>query len=524
MNKLFCLLLVFTCLNLNAQTEVSSKIEYVKVFRHNAQITRNTTFTTKTGMQELVLTGISTSINPSSLQIKFNNTDVTLVSAKYENNYLVSKVNNPKIETLKKQLESLGEELSWISDRRTGLIGMETILKKNQDLSASGFTPQQVIELTSVYNTKFLEIRKKLKALAKEELPINEKIEKINQQLIELNAKFNKPSGNIILLVDAKKVEKIKLNCRYIVGNVGWTPLYDLRSSGITENVKLTYKANIYQNTGLDWEDVNIIVSTGNPSQNNNRPILMPLYANVFQPIQYKQEKVAELDEVVVTTNMAYGKSKSYVNPSAVSENQLSIDFNILNKQSITTDGKENLVVLKNYELPTEYVYHTVPKLNKGAFLLAKVKDWSQYNLVSGEANIFFEGAFVGTSNINPQVTAESLLISMGRDNSIVVERTPIKEYTSSKFIGSNKKETIGYDLVVKNKKAVAIDIEVLDQIPVSQNKIIQIVLEEKGTAEYTEDLGKLLWTLNLKPRETKVEKFIYTIKYPKSKSIAGTK
>jgi uncharacterized protein (TIGR02231 family) len=156
--------------------------------------------------------------------------------------------------------------------------------------------------------------------------------------------------------------------------------------------------------------------------------------------------------------------------------------------------------------------------------LIAKITDWSQYNLVAGEANIFFEGAFVGTSYINPEVTAKELLISMGRDNSIVVERTPIKEFTASKFIGSNKKETIGYELVVKNKKGTPITIEILDQIPVSQNKDIEITLDDKGNAEYTEDNGKLLWTIGVQARETVVEKFIYTIKYPKNKTVRGTK
>ena len=276
----------------------------------------------------------------------------------------------------------------------------------------------------------------------------------------------------------------------------------------------------------MDWEDVSIIISTGNPSQNNNRPILSPLYATIYQEQAY-EEQVYEDDEMlkeVVVSNMALKKSSRFVERSQISENQLSVDFKILNKQTINSDGKENLVALKSYELKTEYIYHSVPKLDNGAFLLAKISDWSKYNLIAGKANIFFEGGFVGTSQINPQVTSDSLLISMGLDNSIVIERLPIKEYTSSKFIGSNKKEIIGYELIVKNKKSVPIKIELLDQIPVSQNKTIQIILEEKGNAEYSQDVGKLVWTMNIDARQTKKEKFIYTVKYPKKESIIGIK
>jgi len=524
MNKLFSLLLFLVSVTVYSQTEIVSKIKAVKVYKSNAQITRDVSFTTQTGTQEIVLTGISTSINPSSLQVQFNDPNTILVSAKYENNYLVSKVNNKEIEALKNQLETLIEELAWLSHQRTSLVGMEQILNKNQDLGNgnSSFTPQQVLELSNVYRTKYLEIKKEIIALDKKEQPLKERATKLNQQLAELNAKFNKPSGNIVLQIDSKKASTVTVDCKYIVGNVGWNPLYDLRSKSITEDVALTYKAAIYQNTGLDWDNVALSISTGNPLQNNNRPVLSPLYTNIYQE-QLQRMREVTLEEVSVT-NMAYKQKSDYINAANVSENQLTVDFKILTKRSIASDGKENLVALQTFNLNTEYIYHTVPKLDRSAFLLAKITDWSQYNLVAGQANIFFEGAFVGTSHINPEVTAKELLISMGRDNSIVVERTPIKNYTSSKFIGTNKKETIGYEIVIKNKKSIPITIEIMDQIPVSQNKAVTVELNDKDNAEYTEDIGKLLWTVDLEARATTTKAFKYTIKYPKNESVFGIK
>ena len=524
-NELF-LLLLLSLFNLNAfaQTEVASKIDNVKVFKQSAQITRDASFSATTGTQEIVLTGISTQITPSSLQVQFSNSNTILLSAKYERNYLLPKINNKNAEDLQKQLNDLNDELSWINDQKNSLNGMEAILNKNQDLGsgAAGFTAQDVVQLSNSYQIKYLEIRKSLRDLSKEELPIKEKVDKIRKQLNEVNAQFNKPSGNIVLQINSKTSQLINIKCKYMVNNAGWNPIYDLRSESITKDVQLNYKANIYQNTGIDWKNVSVIVSTGNPTQNNNRPILSPLYANVYTRYSIEDDEM-ELENMP-GTNMALEKKSDFTELSTVSENQLNVDFDIINKQIINSDGKENLVALKSYELSTEYIYHTVPKLNQSAFLLAKISDWSQYNLMPGKANIFFEGGFVGTSQINPQVTSNSLLISMGVDNSIVVERLPIKEFTSSKLIGTNKKEKIGYELIVKNKKSVPIKIEILDQIPVSQNSMIEVTLEEKGSAEYSEDLGKLLWTIDIDARQTKKEKFIYTVKYPKKQSIIGIK
>ncbi|MGV8994324.1 MAG: mucoidy inhibitor MuiA family protein [Flavobacterium sp.] len=525
-NKLHIfLLLTFANLSTFAQTEVSSKIQAVKVYKQNAQISRTGSFSTKVGTQEIVLTGISTLIVPSSLQIQFSNSNAVLLSAKYENNYLQSKVNNKNAEAFQTQLDDLIDQQATITDKRNSLNGMLEILAKNQDLGGgnASFTPQQVVELSNVYEAKYLDIQKNLRALEKREQPIKEQISKLSKQLAEMNARFNKPSGNIILQVSSTTASSVTIDCKYIVNNAGWTPLYDLRSKGITENVQLSYNANIYQNTGVDWEDASIIVSTGNPSQNNNRPILNPLYAGFYQERNF-EDKDGELNEVVVTRSLGYKAAGIQVDRATVSENQLSIDFNISGKQTILSDGKENLVALKNYDMTTEYIYHTVPKLDKSVFLIAKISDWTNYNLIPGKANIFFEGAFVGTSQINPAVTADSLMISMGLDNSIVVERTPIKEFTSSKFIGSNAKQTFGYDLVVKNKKSVPIKIEILDQIPVSQEKGIQVELEEKGSAEYTSDIGKLLWTLTVPGGQSKKERFIYSVKYPKQSQVIGIK
>lgn len=521
------LLLTFVKLSTFAQTGISSRIQTVKVYKQNAQINRTANFVSKAGTQEIVLTGISTSIVPSSLQIQFSNSNAVLLSAKYENNYLQSKVNNKNTEALQNQLNDLIDQQATITDKRNSLNGMLEILAKNQDLGGgnASFTPKQVVELSNVYEAKYLDIQKNLRALEKREQPIKEQISKLSKQLAEMNARFNKPSGNIILQVSSTTASSVTIDCKYIVNNAGWNPLYNLRSKGITENVQLSYNANIYQNTGVDWDDASIIVSTGNPSQNNNRPILNPLYAGFYQERNY--DKDMKSSEEIIVTNMGYLAGKVagvQVDRATVSENQLSIDFNISGKQTILSDGKENLVALKNYDMTTEYIYHTVPKLDKSVFLIARISDWTKYNLIPGKANIFFEGAFVGTSQINPAVTIDSLMISMGLDNSIVVERTPIKEFASSKFIGSNKKETFGYDLIVKNKKSVPIKIEISDQIPVSQEKGIQVELDEKGTAEYTSDTGKLIWTLTVPSGQSKKEQFIYSVKYPKQSKVTGIK
>jgi len=529
MKKIILGLILLVSTSIFAQKAVPSTIKFVTVYKQNAEIARYASVNIKAGKQELVLTGISTAINPASLQVKFVGTKAMLLSVKYEQNYLIDQPENSKITNLKKEIESLDDQINWNAVKKKSLKGMLAILNKNQDLGGAnaGFTPSQVVALANTYKVKYLEVQKDLFAVVKKEKTLYESKQKLAKQLSEINGKYNRPSGNIIIVLSAEQAGKINLSAKYIVRNAGWRPLYDLRSNGITEDVKLAYKANVYQNTGQDWDNVKIRISTGNPTQNNNRPILRPLYASIYQPYQDNSLDEVVMEAAPVATNMGYKRKKnsadSYGYTAEVAQNQLNVFFELTGRQTIASDGKENALALKQYQLKTTYSYHAVPKLSKGAFLLAKISDWTQYNLVAGNANIFFEGVYVGKTYINPNVSADELLISMGRDNGIVIEREPVT-FASAKFIGTNQKESFAYKITVKNKKNKTINIEILDQIPVSQDKSIVITLDEKDGAEYNADIGKLLWNLTLNPGQSKTVTFKYTIKYPKKAQVQGKK
>jgi len=534
MKNILLVLLSVLVLNIFSQTAVKSSIKTVKVYKQNAEITRKADAKLFAGTQEIVLTDISTQINPNSLQVQIATSGkVTLLSAKYERNFILPKKNNPEIEKLKTSLDNLNDELSWIVDQKNILKGMEDIMNKNKDFSGdAGFTASEVAELANTYKVKLLEIRKELISLKKNEKNTIIERNKVQNQLNEKNALFNKPSGNIVLLVSSVSPTTANFKCKYIVSGAGWNPIYDLRSEGLNKDVQLNYKANVYQNTGQDWNNINVFISTGNPAKNNDRPILTPLYTNVYTA-NYNDKYYGRNKTIMpaAVTNMAYEVGvkdniyqEGFQYNATQQENQLSVEFQISHKQSIKSDGKFQIIPLESYKLNTDYVYHTVPKLDKGAFLLARVSDWAKYNLISGKANIFFEGAYVGESYLNADITTDTMLLSMGRDENIIVQRKAIKEYTETKFLGSNKKETYAYEIIVRNKKGVNIDLEILDQIPVSQNKIISVELEEKDGSTYVKKVGKLLWKIQVPAGNTKKVQFRYTVKYPKDETISGVK
>lgn len=203
-----------------------------------------------------------------------------------------------------------------------------------------------------------------------------------------------------------------------------------------------------------------------------------------------------------------------------VSNNELNVSFDIDMPFDIPSNGKEQTATLTQYELATFYKYYSVPKLDKDSYLLAEVADWEKLNLMPGEANIIFEGTYVGKSFIDPNSTQDTLNLTLGRDKRVVVKKEKLADFSSVKFLGSNKLQKITYELTVKNNKKDTVRMMLKDQYPLSTLKDIEVELEEDGGAMNNKDVGVLTWKLELAPGESRKIRFAYSVKYPKDRQI----
>ncbi|MFK7933270.1 MAG: mucoidy inhibitor MuiA family protein, partial [Saprospiraceae bacterium] len=238
-----------------------------------------------------------------------------------------------------------------------------------------------------------------------------------------------------------------------------------------------------------------------------------------------------ELDEVVVVgyglsgrtsgINIGSKKSKSAKAPKiAQTENTTSIEFLIETPYTIKDDGQSRTVQISTYDLTADYQYFSVPKLELAAFLKARIANWESYNLLTGEANLYFEGTYLGRSVIDVENTADTLELSLGRDKNIVVERKKVEEYTDRQFIGKNKTERVGWEISVRNKKNQPIKILIADQVPISVRDDIEVENVKYNRATYNEKTGRLEWNFIINNGATEQVDFQYEVKYPKSRRV----
>jgi TonB-dependent SusC/RagA subfamily outer membrane receptor len=204
----------------------------------------------------------------------------------------------------------------------------------------------------------------------------------------------------------------------------------------------------------------------------------------------------------------------------SVTDNELNISFDIEMPYDVPSNGKEQTATLREFPLEALYKYYAVPKLDKDAYLLAEVSEWEKLNLLPGNANIIFEGTYVGKTFIDPNATADTLNLTLGRDKRVVIKREKLADFSSVKFLGSNKLQKITFELTVKNNKKDGIKLLLKDQFPLSTNKELEVELLDDGGAAVNKDLGVLTWKIELAPGENKKIRFSYSVKYPKDKMV----
>lgn len=200
------------------------------------------------------------------------------------------------------------------------------------------------------------------------------------------------------------------------------------------------------------------------------------------------------------------------------SDNEVSIVYNIDLPYTIPGNGKEQNIDLGTKETNAEYKYYCAPKLDKETYLLAEIADWEKLKLLSGKANITYDGTYIGETFINAESTQAKLDLTLGADKRVSVKREKMQEFSNLKTLGSDVVQTFTYKLTVKNNQNKTVKMVLKDQYPIStQNKIEAKLLKE--TTAWTankEDVGVITWEEDFAPGETKTYQISYSVKYPK--------
>lgn len=556
---LFTILLFGTAIWANDKVTVKSTLTGVTVYMQGAQLQHKANYTIKPGLSEVIVEGISAQIAPSTIQVKATGA-VVILDSKYEFYYpqpntmatvteLPPKV-RASIKALEDSIRLVNFELRDINDEIEVLVAARKIIISNGAVKGQGKVNDSIQLLKSTvdyYTTKVSELNKKISALDRQKVKKTDLLSSLDQRLNDLRnfATQNNPQPEIkgipriVITLMAKEAASGRIDLSYLASNAGWTPLYDIRSEASSGKISLTYKAQVRQQTGLDWNDVKLSISTNNPYANKTKPELSPWYIDYQEYRKVLEEKAKmrsdaynlapSVNQQVTNMGFMYSTTTGVVEDDALDASEfttvvqqlIAAEFKIDLNYNIASDNQNHMVLVKQADLNTSFRYYAVPKLDPGVYLVAQMTKLDELQLVPAKANIFFDGTYIGETYIDPTNIDDTLNLSLGKDPNIVVKRTLLKNQCKERIVQDKKERSFAYSIEVRNLKSSEIDLTIQDQIPLTTNPDIVIEKTNLGKGTIDDKTGLIEWKFKLKPKENQSFEYDFKVRHSKDKVVA---
>ncbi|MCO6552917.1 MAG: mucoidy inhibitor MuiA family protein [Gilliamella sp.] len=499
----------------------------VTLFLQGAELQGQSTVSLTKGESEILLTGIANGVKANSINVGFgNDANVKVLSTSFNDNYIDNSKENQEIQSLLEELQRLQEKHDTVEIELKAVSEQVTLLQGNRlDLLVKGAND----DLNGMQSALDF-IKTNLVTVLNEQNKLQKQLDEIDEQILQCQDKIDKQKASaknttnaITVKVYSDKDITLPVTLSYVTNKAGWAPIYDVRVADINSPLQLTYKADIYQNTGLDWQNVDFSLSTSNPSEGIIAPDLVPWYIDIYTQKGGLLKSDGNMSAKKSTVALEDADADVYIddNNDNALINTLDINtrFEVKLPYTIKSNSNNNILTLQNKEVEAKYHYIAIPKLDSNVYLQAQIVDWDRLNLLPGKSTVFFNGNYIGESFITTKDLKETLDISLGKDKNIFIARNRnVNETSKPSLFGNDISQKYAYTIGVKNAKTLPIDIVVYDQLPIIVNKSVSLDDARYDGATYNKETGELIWEFKLNPSENKNLNLSFKLTYPKDK------
>lgn len=528
--------------------EVTAPIIAVTVYQDRARVVRQGQVTLDAGLHCLVVGNLPTTLLSESVRAGGQGTSqVRLLGVGVEQ---VSYTETPAmtVAELEKEIEALGDQDRALADRESVLEQQRTFLEALSQHSSEylargiAFGKAQVGDgetLLNFLSERAVDASQKRLALSTERRTLARRVKKLQQELDKHGAARIRQRYQITVEVEAVQPGDLALEIAYTVRHAGWQSLYDLRllDPDVTSPVlEVTYLGQVWQETGEDWTDVGLTLSTARPAVTARVPELEPWYLGFYapqpvlkaEPAKMARERAAA-PRMDTTTGLGDEVEREeepvLAEPlvAEVVEHGAAVTFHIPRRADVPSDGSPHKKTITSLPLTPTLDYVAAPKLEPVAYRRATVTNTSQVTFLPGKANVFHEDEFVGTTELDLVVPDKEFELFLGGDDRVHIERELLRRDVDKKFMRDRRKLAYGYVIRVENLLKRPAQVLVRDQIPVAANEDIKVGLTlVNPEADKKTDLGQLEWKFSLEPGQKREIRFEFSVEHPRDKSVAG--
>ncbi len=530
-------------------TELETMVSSVVVYPDRARVTRSGSISLEPGGHRLEVAELPLKLDAASVRAGARGTARARllgvdVRREFYRETPVERVREleERIEGLEDEARGLDARLEWLQQERAVLsnLGDQTELYA-RGLAYGRIDAQTQMALLDSLRERAEALDGLVLDLSIQRRELKRDLERLRGELEQLRGSRGRERYTGVVEVEVTQAGDLTVELTYVVSGAGWKPLYDLRlieqsDDSPSEVLTINYIAQVSQQTGEDWSDVALTLSTARPALAETLPELEPWYVAPVLARARARARQARAPQMMPPPGMGMAdvamavseaapapEAEAEIAIAAVDASGAAVTYRVPGAASVPADGAPHKVTVARFDLAPELDYVAAPKLVAEAYRRAKVTNDSPYTLLPGVANLFAGDEFIGATDLALTAPNGEVELYLGTDDRVRVERELERREVDKRLLGDRRRLRYGYEIEVENLLPTEATVTLQDQFPVSRHEDIKVRLEsaDPKPSEHSE-LNLLAWELVLGPGEEQTVRFDFVVEHPREMDVMG--
>ena len=520
---------------------VSPHVTGVTVYPDRALTSRSVSLDLKPGSYLVAFENLPTLIQDDSVRVAGNGSAGATIAGLEVKRAFLAQSGEKRVKELDDEIRALERRSGALDAKKAGYSSQKAFLDSirvawgdriSKELAIGRPTSAELLDASSFVGAGVTRIEEQSRDIEAEKRNIKEKIDALRRKRDESAGSHRKETKTVEVMVDVAREGGLMLDLAAVIAQAGWVPSYDVRLGADARTAELTFRAMVRQQTGEDWNNVDLTLSTARPAAGGAPPELFPWRISFLRPQPLREaQRVYEAAPTAVAKDM---KGRIYTNTTKseeapaevetarISEEQSSVSFHIPRSLDVPSDGTQHGSVVAVEQLPVSMEFMAIPKLSPYVFLRSEIVNRAAYPLLPGKVNAFTGSTFTGSSQLKKVAVGEKFDLFFGTDDQVTVKREELKQHKEAGMFGNNR-VTYRYRIELHNFRKEPVTVTLLDQLPLAGDEEIKVSLDDPSIKpdEFGTD-GRVTWKTPLKAGEKKELTFSILVEYPKDREVTG--
>jgi uncharacterized protein (TIGR02231 family) len=531
-------------------TGVDTPITAVTVFRDGARVVRTGEVDVPAGLRRVQAGTLPRVADPASVRVAVRGAGVALLEVEVNKRFRADPLRHELVR-LRDEVEKLRDAVKELEDEDAAEVAGLGFLDHLAESAATSLARavsggraeyEELTRMEGHLTTGTANVLRRRREVAARLRSARRELEAAEQRLASAERRQGRTEeySEVSVVIESQAAVAAQVELSYHVSGASWRPLYDLTLKG--EKLAVSYLAEVTQQTGEDWPETRLVLSTARQGVHQGLPELSPWYIGRSQPrgfgtarpiVARAQAGVfagaaaeAAMPAAMPAAPGGYGAAPEPVALAAEvgqgGEAGAGITYTVARPVAVPADGGPHKTTIATFDADAVLDYLTVPALAAEAYLRATVTN-GPLLLLPGTARVFHGTQFVGETALETVAAGEEFEVQLGVDDQIRVERKLIRRSVGKAVLSGTRTIDIAYEIALENHRGGPAKVSVHDHIPLSRDGEIKVkVRETSPVPAKSDDLGELTWELTLDDGKSATIKHRFTVEHPASVTVTG--